>query len=393
MPHFSKSLRHLVPDPIPQSIFIELVDIMFTAILPVIVIGITVVGMGMLIAGRTGDAAVLGLTSAAGLVAVVRVLIILAYRRQVASGPLAFEEARVWERRYGIGSCLFATLLGLLSGWALTLDDPLVPMLVTGMFFGYGAGVVTRIAVRPVICVTSLMLATLPTVIGFALHLGHGGGIGATTAYASQMLLLAGFALVGIETVTAGYRTTLRQLLMKRDFAVLAAQDTLTGLPNRILLKARFDEGMARVRQTAEFQAVHCLDLDEFKLVNDTFGHPTGDALLQAMARRLTETLRVEDTAARLGGDEFIILQVVREAEEATLLAQRLVRAISAPYSLDGKEIRISVSIGIALAPQDGTDLVQLTACADAALYRAKRESRGTVMFWEPASTVTATWP
>ena len=387
MPHF-KFLRHLAPDPVPQGIFIELVDIMFTAILPVIVIGVTVVCTGLLIAGRTGNAAVLGLTSAAGLVAVVRVLIILAYRRRVASGPLAFEEARAWERRYGIGSCLFASLLGLLGGWALTLDDPLVPMLVTGMFFGYGAGVVTRVAVRPVVCVASLMLATLPTVAGFTTHLGHDGG--ATTAYASQMLLLAGFAFVGIETVAQGYRTTLRQLLTKRDFAALAAQDILTGLPNRILLKARFDEGMTRVRQTAEIQAVHCLDLDEFKLVNDTFGHPAGDALLQAVAQRLTETLRAEDTAARLGGDEFIILQVVREVEEARLLAQRLVRAISVPYSLDGWDIRISVSIGIALAPQDGTGLAQLTACADAALYRAKRESRGTVMFWEPASTVTA---
>ena len=390
MRYVFKFLRQLAPAPIPQSVFIELVDIMFTTTLPVTVIGITVVSMSMLIAGRTGDAVTLGLTSAAGVVALVRVLIILAYRRQVASGPLAFEEARVWEWRYGIGSCLFEALFGLLGGWALRLEDPLAPMLVTGMLFGYGAGLVTRMAVRPVLCVTSLMLVTLPTVTGFATHLG-GGGIGATTAYASQMLLLAGFALAGIKTVAQGYRTTLRQLLTQRDRAALAAQDVLTGLPNRTLLEARFDEGMTRVRQTAEIQAVHCLDLDQFKLVNDTFGHPTGDALLQAVAQRLTETLRAEDTAARLGGGEFIILQVVRAAEEAMLLAHRLIRAISAPYSLEGREIRIGVSIGIALAPRDGTDLLQLTACADAALYRAKCERRGTVMFWESvAGVVTA---
>ena len=132
--------------------------------------------------------------------------------------------------------------------------------------------------------------------------------------------------------------------------------------------------------------ALHFLDLDKFKPINDRYGHPVGDALLKAVAGRLTRMLRATDTAARLGGDEFVIIQTgIAHPDEARMLAMRLLRTLSAPYQIDGHDLRIGVSVGIALAPSDGTDLDTLSSRADAALYRAKSSGRGTVAFWREA--------
>jgi diguanylate cyclase (GGDEF)-like protein len=285
---------------------------------------------------------------------------------------------RVWERRYAGGSLVFGVVMGALCTRAVVLGDPLVTMLVMGLIFGYGSGLVTRVAVRPAICVSSLMLAVVPVVIGLCVNIARAGVLSDQEAYTELTLLVASFAMISLETVAQGYQTTLQQLLTKRDLAVLAGQDALTGLPNRVLLRARFSEASARIGRTGTLLALHCMDLDRFKAVNDTFGHPTGDALLQAVAGRLTRTLQAGDTAARLGGDEFVVVQTgVRHADEARLLAQRIIRVLSAPYSLNGRQVSVGVSIGIAVCSRKGLDLEQVVAQADAALYLAKRDRCG----------------
>ena len=133
-----------------------------------------------------------------------------------------------------------------------------------------------------------------------------------------------------------------------------------------------------------ETLAVLCLDLDNFKGVNDTLGHPIGDGLLGAIAERLRGTVREGDTIARLGGDEFAILQADATPQAAGALARRLAEIISEPIEIDGQEINSGVSIGIALAPNDGSAADHLMKCADLALYRAKAEGRGTFRFFEP---------
>jgi diguanylate cyclase (GGDEF)-like protein len=127
------------------------------------------------------------------------------------------------------------------------------------------------------------------------------------------------------------------------------------------------------MRRQHEGFALFCLDLDRFKNVNDTRGHPAGDALLRSVADRLTACVREIDTVARLGGDEFAILQAATEREEdAELLARRVLEAVSAPYDLDGYRAVVGISIGIAMAPGDGTNLEALLKAADISLYRAK---------------------
>ena len=167
--------------------------------------------------------------------------------------------------------------------------------------------------------------------------------------------------------------------------AFMAHHDALTALPNRILLRLRMDEMLDRMRRNDKHFAVLCLDLDNFKAVNDTLGHPVGDMLLQSIADRLRAELGEHDTIARLGGDEFAILQSdVERAEQVSELLHRLLKTISCPHEIDGHMISIGSSIGVAMAPLDGDDPDRLLKNADMALYRAKAEGRGGFHFFEP---------
>ena len=163
----------------------------------------------------------------------------------------------------------------------------------------------------------------------------------------------------------------------------MARHDALTGLPNRVLFHEQLEQGLRRAGSGDQL-AVLCLDLDHFKDINDSLGHPIGDALLKEVGRRLRATVGESDTVARLGGDEFSVVQIGRSEEAAARsLAGRLVEAISAPYEIDGHQIVIGVSIGISLSPQDDSDPDELLKNADLALYRAKADGRGTYRFFE----------
>ena len=137
--------------------------------------------------------------------------------------------------------------------------------------------------------------------------------------------------------------------------AYMAHHDALTDLPNRVLFHERLNELLGRVRRNGESLAVHCLDLDHFKGVNDTLGHPIGDELLKAVAQRLGKCLRDSDMVARLGGDEFAVVQFpLAGPHEASTLATTLIEVVSKPYEVHGHEFVVGASIGIALAPDDG---------------------------------------
>ena len=164
----------------------------------------------------------------------------------------------------------------------------------------------------------------------------------------------------------------------------MALHDTLTGLPNRVLFNERLEEALTRVKR-GDIIACHLLDLDFFKTVNDTLGHPAGDKLLRQVAARLRALVREVDTVARMGGDEFAILQgKLAQPSDATNLAYRVIAELSKPYDIDGQQVVIGTSVGIALGPEDGSDPAQLMRNADLALYRAKGEGRNTFAFFEP---------
>jgi len=165
----------------------------------------------------------------------------------------------------------------------------------------------------------------------------------------------------------------------------LAHYDVLTGLPNRSLWISRAEQALAIARRNQQQAGVLFLDLDNFKKINDTLGHPVGDRLLSATAQRLALCLREEDVLARLGGDEFVVLlPQLSHTQDAAIVARKLIASLVRPFDIDGQELSISTSIGIALHPADGNDVNQLLKHADTAMYDAKSAGRNDFRFFTP---------
>ncbi len=167
----------------------------------------------------------------------------------------------------------------------------------------------------------------------------------------------------------------------------LAFYDQLTGLPNRSLFADRLDKAIASAKHHPVVFAVHFYDVDNFKAINDQFGHMRGDDVLRSVARRFGSVARHEDTVARIGGDEFVVLQPgVRALSDVERLARRFQAALSEPLVIDGSEHRLTISAGLALYPENGKDALTLLARADAALYRVKQRGRDNVAFFSSPS-------
>ncbi|MFI0378158.1 MAG: diguanylate cyclase domain-containing protein, partial [Candidatus Thiodiazotropha sp.] len=167
----------------------------------------------------------------------------------------------------------------------------------------------------------------------------------------------------------------------KLDF--LAHHDPLTGLPNRILLNDRMQHAINRTNRDQSIMAVMFLDLDRFKNINDTLGHPIGDDLLLEVSKRLRETLREIDTISRQGGDEFLlILEDIRETENLVEMATKVLSVFNKPFILTDRELVITASLGISIYPNDAQDVTTLIRNADAAMYRAKENGRNRFWFY-----------
>ncbi|WP_088348195.1 MULTISPECIES: diguanylate cyclase [Rhodomicrobium] len=170
-----------------------------------------------------------------------------------------------------------------------------------------------------------------------------------------------------------------------------AEHDSLTGLPNRALLNDRANRAIARAPRHGEKVGLLCLDLDGFKRINDSLGHPTGDKLLQSVARRLLDIVRPGDTVSRQGGDEFVVmLSDMEEVDHATATARRMLEAVAMPHSLDGQELHVTASIGVSIYPDDGRDVEALVKNAETAMYQAKAHGRSRYQFFEESMNAQA---
>jgi diguanylate cyclase (GGDEF)-like protein/PAS domain S-box-containing protein len=187
----------------------------------------------------------------------------------------------------------------------------------------------------------------------------------------------------------AGYRGTGSDVTARKQaeerIQFLATRDALTGLPNRVLLADRAGQAVLAAARSQGRLAVICLDLDRFKLVNDSLGHQAGDALLRAVAERLGNTLRRDDTLARLGGDEFALLwNGLKDADGAALVAQRMLAILARPFTVEGRTLAVTASAGVAVYPEDGRDFAELLRNADAAMFHAKDTGRNGFRFFSP---------
>lgn len=205
--------------------------------------------------------------------------------------------------------------------------------------------------------------------------------------FSSRLVMPAALFAAAFLLTWVLYRSVLRnQRAYESQLMHQAHHDPLTKLPNRLLIMDRLGNDLARARRLGRMVAVFYIDLDQFKRINDSYGHKMGDVLLNACAGRLRGILREGDTIGRLGGDEFLlILPDLQSVNEVEILASRVLRSFVSPFLLEGREIFSTASIGISLSPQDGNDTDTLMQNADTALYKAKDEGRNSYYFYQQA--------
>ncbi|WIM04937.1 MAG: EAL domain-containing protein [Candidatus Nitricoxidivorans perseverans] len=196
-----------------------------------------------------------------------------------------------------------------------------------------------------------------------------------------------GVPFTDLDGEFAGYLGTCYDIEERKQYQTQleyqAQHDTLTGLPNRNLLADRIDQAIGHARRHGSLVAVLFLDLDNFKVINDSLGHETGDRLLVAVGERLAAAVRAGDTVARHGGDEFVVVLCgMAQEENVANAARKLMAAMAAPFILDGRDLVVTASLGVALYPRDGDDQLTLLRNADTALYRAKDSGRDTFQFY-----------
>ncbi|MDX3969120.1 MAG: GGDEF domain-containing protein [Bradyrhizobium sp.] len=320
-------------------------------------------------ASETGPRVMGGFAIAGIFSGAVRVATLVHGGSAAAMPRLDIQRARVLEKRFAVAYFQFAFLLGLSAAYVFSLESARLHMLTMCLIVGYGAGAAAGVGLIPWIAIPSMAVAIVPGIVVAALRWDPVYWVAAAMTTA----LLAG----GSQSVLRRYRVASTEIANRLTFEALARHDVLTTLPNRLALREWFDSHIA-IGADQQLIAVHCLDLDKFKPVNDVFGHPVGDGLLKTIAMRLTQALRPGDIAARLGGDEFAVIQrELRHPEEAAALAERLRKAIAEPFSVQGHDISVSTCIGYALSRYEAADLDDLLGLADQALYAAKNSRSG----------------
>jgi diguanylate cyclase (GGDEF)-like protein len=361
---------------LPDGTYVVLVRSLFLTPGAHIIMSLAFFAVGSFVFARSPDRLLLILTAIGLAARVVQVAIVLLNRRRALSEELDAAGARILERRFAWAYFSFAIIFGAFGARAIQVSTTELDLLVVALQFGYGAGLVAGLALRPWIAIPALLFASTPTlaVVFWTPDL----------AYAAVGALLLMFTGAGVETILRVCRTSADDISMRRMFATLARQDDLTGLPNRLALRESFDR-FAAAAGAGDMLAIHCLDLDRFKPVNDIYGHPAGDSLLLAVSTRLIGLLRPGDLAARLGGDEFVIIQTsVKHPGEAELMAHRIMRTIAEPFQIIDHQVTIGTSVGYALFPGHGRDLDDLLGCADKALVAVKRQGGGVAVHCEP---------
>jgi diguanylate cyclase (GGDEF)-like protein/PAS domain S-box-containing protein len=179
--------------------------------------------------------------------------------------------------------------------------------------------------------------------------------------------------------------------MLSEQIAHLAEHDPLTGLPNRLLLNDRIQQAIAQACRDKSLMAILFLDLDNFKLINDSLGHPAGDKLLRSVAKRLQKCVRAPDTVSRQGGDEFVLLlHNLKHAEDPASTARRILNVLKESHSIESHQLHVTTSIGISVFPEDGTDAETLLKNADTALYQAKESGRQSFRFFKPEMNAKA---
>ena len=324
------------------------------------------------------------LYAAAALLAVIGTLRFLA--AQMISPKRSETSTTALELAYEIGAFSYTLVLGITAAYTIWVDTlPQAEVLVVANVLGYGIGVSARNAGRPVIAIGQLALSCLPISVACFVS-GEVGRIalGVTILLLiPAMIAIAGNIFTVLRDSIASAETSKR---LADTMQHQARTDIVTGLKNRAGLNHDLTEAMAQVDGDSRIALVW-IDLDRFKEVNDLFGHPVGDKVLNEVAKRLRDVAPDHATVARFGGDEFIVFAQIEDRKDAELLASEIHCEIMRPIRVAAERLELRASLGVALLPDHGTDADTLMQGADLALYRAKVNGRSQTCFFDSSMT------
>lgn len=370
------------PASISDAIYSEIIGTLYGSTVAILVAGICQAIVGAISVRESGDSFSAVLTVLGVIVTVARMIDVVAFRRQSRQAPLLDRASAIgWERRYAVGTVVMASILGMFAARSLFVADPICLVMAIGVCFGFCAGIVARLSLLPALAVLDFIAVAVPPIAAAFIKQWD-------VPHVALGLMFVVFIVAGVEMIRLSYTAMMNQMTLKQKFEQLSRTDPMTGLFNRSVLATDLaqmvaERGEARV-------VVHAIDLDHFKAANDRFGHPVGDALLKQVAARLQSVAGQGDLIVRMGGDEFILVQkCVSSRDDAERMARRIFAQVSTPYCIEGHDIVIGASIGVAMSPDDGGSVETLLSRSDKALYQAKAQ-RGGFVFAQDLAVETA---
>lgn len=293
-------------------------------------------------------------------------------------------QVRRLELVYLAGALCYSMLLGVFG--LLTLvntADGVLQLLAVTTAIGYAAGIAGRNAGRPTIALSQLCLASGPIIIGLLLS-ADPLKVALAIVIVLFVVAMMNITLQTYEMILKATVASIEKSALAEYNAALARRDDLTGVANRTAFREQLEAQFQALQGADHHLAIHWLDLDRFKEINDSFGHLAGNALLCGIAARLHAAFGADGIIARLGGDEFAIVCRIDRREKAAAIGHQILQLVAEPVDHAGRSLTGSASVGIAIAPEDGADADTLLKNADLALYRAKDSGRGQFCFYEP---------
>lgn len=349
--------------------YVELVQSLFDHTVPALIMTLCYAATGAYLIARTDDFILVALYFLGIVASAARLGMLFGLRPTIRAAGVGINVAIACERRFGAAYVAFAAAFGIFCARAYWIVDIDLHIPLVAIVIGYAAGVAATVALRLWISVTSVLIAVLPMIFvswfepGFP-HWGTG-------------ILMALFLAGGVKSMIQRYGETAAQITMRRLMESLARQDDLTGLPNRLVLRERFEQIAARADES-ELIALHCVDINQLDPVNEMYGHMAGDALLKAVAQRLRRVVRGDNLVIHLNGDDFVVIQPgLADSKEADLLAHQIVATLDKSYAVAGEDIIITANIGYSVDMQRGADLERLLIAAERALTTGKRGASG----------------
>lgn len=346
------------------DVYRALVGELSRTLIPTSMMGITILVIGSFAFWILGSIPVVlaTLMGGAGSVAKVITILLQMQRLRLSSELPGLEGSRRWELAHTVMTVTVSSSVSALSSLMFLSAYNQLHLLATALLFGYAAGVSTRLAPRPVIACTAMVIATVPAIICTFMT--------GDTSHRIVAVIFLFFLLGGIHSVMYIHHNSVRNISMRLDMEVLARNDPLTGLANRLGLREAFRRTVLNTRLIA----IHCLDLDGFKDVNDNHGHASGDRVLNIVADRLRRIVPESSTVARIGGDEFVVLQnIFHHVEESDELRNLIDASLQLPFELSGVTVSMSGSVGTASCESLTADLDVMLSAADEMLYSCKR--------------------